>query len=173
METVVIIDKVFTASGSNSKGLWTRYDVKTANGLKFQTFDDGLGQTARGLEKREVKIDYEAQERSYTDKNGFPQTSTNNVIKSISPVGEQTGNVVGDTILSVTKPASQGASQDEFRRPKEEMRRSEAVNAAAIILASPNFPEEFSIDNLAALAGEIAKLLETGTVEEPVGDVRF
>jgi hypothetical protein len=77
MQQVVTITNVFSESG-NSKATgkpYTRYDIKTAGGTKFQTFDAALGAQAKSLEGASVEIEYEVESRGQYE---------NNVLKSIS-----------------------------------------------------------------------------------------
>jgi hypothetical protein len=77
MQQVVTITNVFLENG-NSKATgkpYTRYDIKTAGGTKFQTFDAALGAQAKSLEGTSVEIEYEVESRGQYE---------NNVLKSIS-----------------------------------------------------------------------------------------
>lgn len=145
MNQVVKITGVFTQSGTSSKGDWTRWDVKTAGGSKFQTFDARLGKKAEAAEGQSVDITYHEEDRG---------KYTNNVIDSIE---------IEDEAVNAESVSSAQPQQDEFRRSKEEMRRTEAVKAAATLLASPKFDEEITIENLANYADAIVDLIANGT----------
>lgn len=135
----ITVDKVFTKSGENRKGEWTRYDVKEAGGdRRFQTFVHSIGRKAQQHEGRPVTVTFEE-----VDNNGY----TNLELKSLEPLEAETGAV---------------HKQDEFRRSKDEMRRTEAFKAAATIIASPGWEGEANLDALVSLGDAIADELAEG-----------
>ena len=135
-EQVVTIKAVFENTGSSSKGPWTRYDIKDAGGNKYQTFSDALGQKAHELKGKSAKVTYHEEERG-----GY----VNKVVDGIEAAGSET--------------AQAAPSQDEFRRSKEEMRRTEAVKAAATLIASPGWEGQVDVYALAELAEAVAKVM--------------
>ena len=75
-EQVVTITGVFTEQGNNSRGPWTRWDVKDAGGNKYQTFDEGLGRKAEAAKGSSVKVTYEEVQRGQY---------VNKVLKAVEP----------------------------------------------------------------------------------------
>lgn len=135
--------------GESQYGPWALRLFTTAGGTKFQTFDVDLGDSliAGGL-NTPVSVEYEIEE---TSKDG--KTYKNNVIKGWGPPSET---------ATASEPSQPTSSQDEFRRSKEEMRRTEAVKAAATIIASPNWQGDQSIETLGALAEAVSDLIANG-----------
>ena len=132
------ITAVFKNQRQSAKGPFTSYDVK-AGGRKYQTTKDDLGQKAEQLKGQPVVISYtEVQRGEYTNYN----------ITDIVPAEAETGHV------------TQGkASQDEFRRSKEEMRRTEALGVAATLAATL---EVSDVQQLFDLSDALLPYLESG-----------
>lgn len=128
-EAQITIEKVFTATGNGKKGPWTRYDVKAADGTRYQTFLDGLGKKAQNAEGAEATVTFHEETR-----------------------GDFTNNVIDD--LKVT---SAPAPKNEKQRSKEEVRRTEAFKIAAAVGAEDLEQLVALGDAIAAeLAGESA-----------------
>ena len=152
MNQVVTFSSVETKKTGNSKrGPWALRLFATAGGTKFQTFDVDLGESLEAHLNLPLEITYEIE-----DNGDFK----NNVIKGWKPASEQAvqasepvQSVASNGAAAELRPTS---SQDEFRRSKEEMRYTEAVKAAATILASE---QDFTVAELKAVADQIAELI--------------
>ena len=141
MNQVVTLSSVeVKKTGVSKKGPWALRLFTAAGGAKFQTFDVGLGEELEGHLNLPLELTYEIED------NGNFQ---NNVIKGWKPSSE------APTASEPVQPTST-SSQDEFRRSKEEMRYTEAVKAAAVVLASD---QDFSVEQLKQMADAIAELI--------------
>ena len=160
MNQVVTFSSVETKkTGVSKKGPWALRLFTTTGGTKFQTFDVDLGESLEGHLNLPLEITYEIE-----DNGDFK----NNVIKGWKPASEQAvqasepvQSVASNGGAAELRPTST-SSQDEFRRSKEEMRYTEAVKAAATILAGPNYdPQKIdgTIEELAQVAHAIAELI--------------
>ena len=138
-------------SGTSKRGPYSFRVFETAGGTKFQTLDVALGDAVVESYGTAVDVEYEA------ETNG---DFTNNVIKSIKPAAE--GSAATET-APVSAPSSE---RDQKQRSKEEVRRTESVKAAAVLLVelskSEESPVEATLSGLFELADTIAAYVETG-----------
>ena len=144
MNQVVVLVKHFTDKGNTNGKDWVRHDFKDGGGNKFQTFDANLARIAEGLLNQPAEIEYHVERR-----NGYE----NNFIDSIKAAP---GSVV-------VPPQEEENPRQKYQRSKEEVRRTEAVKAAATIISGPNWSGDSTLEELASLADAITDLIVNGS----------
>lgn len=135
-------------SGTSKRGAYSFRVFETAGGVKFQTLSVEIGDSILGTLGTAYEVEYEV------ETNG---DFTNNVIKSISPASE------AQAAQAEAVPVN---DRDQKQRSKEEVRRTESVKAAAVLLVelskSEDSPVEATLSGLFELADTIAAYVETG-----------
>ncbi len=158
----VLTEYTIPKTGTNDNGFWQLHQFKDAGGNKYKTFEDDLANIAKPFvgTGAQVLLTYEESQREYTH-NGVQKTTTDKKLTSIEPY---TGQAVATP--PPAQPAQQaqttgGGSQAEYRRSKEELRRSEAL-AHALQLVGVGLMAANSWPELTVAAKIVGDWLETG-----------
>ncbi len=147
--TQVTLTKHFQATGQRQNGdTWTRNDFKTADDLKFQTFDGTLASKAKSLLNVPVTLTYEPKERGQF---------VNNEITDIEPV---TGEAPAPSPVAANgqpTAAHQDLKQDVINRSAGLARAIEFLSVAGEPVL-----DAFDNGSLFELANTFARFFETG-----------
>jgi hypothetical protein len=134
VEVVTTFSGVETKSGDSLRGAWIMRLFADPSGVKYQTFDKGLGETGQGFvgTNQPVRVVYEVEQRG---------DFSNNVIKALeaAPAGLSAPPAPESTQAVAAAPAPTPTSQG-LSVKDEQIHRQTAAKVAAKLLQ--HFPEE-------------------------------
>ena len=180
---VTIVSVEEGKSGVGQYGPWQAYAIKDAGGNKYDTFKDDHANVARVLIGKSALVGYEIEERVVAGDDGQPRTFKNLRLKSIAEwaggqpgaVNPQVQQAAVQTAATVTPtivpaptpaPAASGGSQAEYRRSKDELRRSEALGHALRLIELGVLPIEIkSFADVDQAVQFVGTYLENGAPE--------
>lgn len=105
MSQTLTFTKVFTAEGTSSKGAWTRWDFRTADGDRYSTFDEGVANQVLLNVPVEVEIAVSPGKNGHVNKTVFAVLSG-----SKAEAGQQSSE--GQEAVRTAPMASQRVSDD-------------------------------------------------------------
>lgn len=138
-EIITTVEEVkVVAEGENSRGPWTKTAVVGGDGREYATFDGNLASAATELRGKVAKLTFEESKR-----------------------GKYTNLDLKDIEASDAAPVAAGSnSQDEFRRSKEEMRYTVAMELAVTAFGVAGVDPVSKVPELYELADEFYTRLE-------------
>jgi hypothetical protein len=154
-KTVTTLTEVRIKSGSSARGPWTMSIFKAADGREYTTFKGDLASKANALLNQTVELEFsESQNGQYTN-------------YDLEDVAATAGPTVADAVRVQAPPVVNGSAKNDQYRTKEQIMRTDALNAALTLFGIIGLDPLSSADEFEGWFESLYTLIEQGVFETP------